>query len=859
MAQLSMKKATVFVLFASLAHWLAIHVTHVNAISEPLQQCSCTGDLFLPRGSPQLQTEIVITALFSFEGCNNPQASGSVATYHLIPAAVLAVEEINNSSDILNNFHVSLDIRDTQCDSALVIYQLMQSVQDRAAMNATPPANSLNLAILGPGCTEVSQAIAGLAGRRLNMSEVSYGYNSPLLANRTGFPSFFQTVRSIDLTTISARRLLSHLNWTNNVGVICETSSIYRQDREKFILTVDGNFTFRNGGTNSTMVCIKRLTQIPEFDTRADQPLIREFMTGVVDDKIRVIVAIVSERIASLLLCMTRNVTIPSDGFLFVFVGSLSEDWWRDDRYCKLEAREVESVIIVSSEPVVLDSSVILPSGKTINDFKRDYSSRLSSWCPTTSEPISPDPLAAATYDAVWSIAYALDDNLDLLTVNNTDNYQYNPVIYKAVKMSLHSTDFNGATGQVQFSKKGQRIGVDIILQMQNGTRVPVGKFKPNSEEFIGVNTCLEGEICLDGQFRWFGMTNETPSDMPRIIPKAVPLYVLIISMVFTVTGMIFACSMWCFNWRYGKHKILLASSQKLNYVIIAGTFFAYLTVVILSILESPLGLLMSDVLFKAICIIRIWILPLAFTMSYGTMLARAWRIYRIFNDPWVTNRPLRDYHLIMIVVALGMADLLYLIPWTIIDPYRRTELLDDINYAEYSRCSSLSCSSDNVIVWLGILSLYKFLVMLAGVLIISLVRKNVNKKKYFNDATSLATALYVTALSFFIGVPIQLIFTFQRRITISYIAAATWVNIASSGTLIGVFMPKVYAICVKHDKGKKYKTEKSIFYLQHPEVSRPIEDRSDSVASLSGIHSINQTIVCDITETDIGNITGTK
>lgn len=827
-------------------YWFTSVSVEADSTSNVLQQCGCKGDLALLGGrTPRRtgETEIVLTAFFSFKDCNNTREAGSTTTYHLIPAALLAVEEINNSSGVLEKFHLTLDIRDTQCDPALGNYQLIQSIRDNVV---DPPANSFNLAILGAGCSAVTQAIAGVARRGLNIPQVSYGYNLPVLANRRErFPSFFQTARSIDLTTISALRLLSHLGWTNNIGVIYETSDVFNLVIERFVRlssSTPNSVEFING---ETVIPITRFARVTIDSERTDQEIIRAFMNGIVHDEIRVIVGFVTERIASLLMCMTRNVTVPSDGFLFVFIGSLNEMWWRDDEFCQLESKEVESVIIVSGESVVVNLSTPLPSrnGKTIRDFKVDYSSHLSSWCPLRYS--SPDPLAAATYDAVWSIAKALDDNSDLLSVNSTDDYLYSLIIYEAVLTSLYATNFTGVSGQIQFNEKGERLGMDVVLQVQNGTLTLAGKFKPDHNEIVADN------------FQWFGVMTDPPSDTPTIIGKSVTPLILIVSMIFTLTGMVFAFCMCCFNWRYAKHKIIVASSQKLNYVIIVGTFFAYATIVILAILESPLGRAMSDELFKTVCVVRIWILPLSFTLSYGTMLAKAWRIYRIFNDPWISKRPLKDYHLMLIVIGLGLVDIMYLIPWTVIDPYRRFPSLGETNYRDFSRCSFFSCSSEMLLLWLGILTAYKVMVMLTGVVIISLVQKNVKQKKYFNDSKSLAGALYTTALSFILGVFLQLLFTFQQEIVVAYVASATWVNISSSGTLISVFIPKLYKICIKHEKGKKYNTAQSIFYFQHPEVSRPI---GDSVGSLSvgSLTNMNQTVTCDITEEDIATITGT-
>lgn len=831
-------KTVTFVSFVlSITNWLFVQAVLLDTVSDSLQKCGCTDDVFLPRTYPQTRSEIVLTAFFSFKDCNSTRVPEATATYHLIPAALLALDELNNSSSVLSNFHVSLDIRDTQCDGPLGIYQLIDSY-------VNSPNTSLNLAILGPGCSAVSQAVAGVAGRWLNIPQVSYGYNSPTLAsNRDKYPSLFQTMRFIDLTmSMSTFRLLSHLNWTHNIGMIYETSEMYARVIETFVRSSSNStsgFEFRNGDTVIPISRFAQVTQGPRSKLTG-QAMVRAFMNGIVQDKIRVIVGFVSEKIGVLILCMARNVTVPSDGFLFVFVGPLSDEWWKDDTFCQLNSEDVESVLIVSGESIVTNSSTVLTSGRTIRDFKLDYSTRLSTWCSFVYDSL--DPLAAATYDAVWSIAKALDNVTNQLDFS--ENYQYNFTIYEALLRSLYATDFSGASGQVQFNQKGERVGIDYVLQIQNGSLEIVGKFKPGNE-------FIEGE-----KFQWFGSLTDVPSDLPSLVNESVPLHILIISAIFTSAGMVYACSMWCFNWKYAKHKILLASSQKLNYIIIVGTFLAYGTIIILTILESPVGQIMSAELFKTICTIRIWILPLSFTLSYGTMFARAWRIYRIFNDPWLSKRPLRDHHLMMIVMGLGLVDLLYLIPWTIIDPYRRFLSVGETNFSKFSRSSFVSCSSDNLLVWLGILTMYKVLVMLAGVVVITLVRKSVRENKHFNDTKSLAAALYITASSFVVGVLLQLLFLFQVQITLTYIAAAVWVNVASSGTLTSVFMPKLYAICIKHDRGRNCKTEKSVFYLQHPEVPRPIGERSDSLGSLSGLNTVDQTVVCDITETEI---TGTE
>jgi len=96
--------------------------------------------------------------------------------------------------------------------------------------------------------------------------------------------------------------------------------------------------------------------------------------------------------------------------------------------------------------------------------------------------------------------------------------------------------------------------------------------------------------------------------------------------------------------------------------------------------------------------------------------------------------------------------------------------------------------------VWLAILAVYKILIILGGILIIGLVRREVTARKIYDDSRSVATALYITSAAFFIGI----LFSLSNQVVLIYIASTTWVNISSSTTLICVFMPKFYRIIIK-------------------------------------------------------------
>ena len=816
---------------------------------------TCDGELYAlkvsnstagarPSNNTKTPSELILTSYFSFRSEVSPGVLYPTSTFHLIPAALQALDEINNSTEVLRDFHLVLDIRDSQCDPILGRESLLRAVIDRA------DSDSPTVGLVGPGCSEVSEAIAGVYDR-LNIPQVSYGQNSPRLSLRTRYPSFFQMTHSLEQTSETVVGVLGHFDWTERFALIHEDTQDYTLITQN-LLAVDsnGNLVLESDQLNIQAVVTEFFKLTRQSDLRTQ---LESFMENVRAQEIRVVVGMFPELIAARLVCVAHqnNQTRPGeDGFVFVFSGVFSNQWWtRDNGFCNLTIEDVESIVIVTSVAKTPDLSAEIPSRQSAHDFKMKYLSRLREWCPNYDvNSFEIDPLAGATYDAVWSLAYALNYSEDILSqINSTTQTDLLVRLHNQSTMKLYDTDFSGASGPVRFNDVGVRIGVDAVLQVQTGVFVLVGYYNYSSITLETVNKST---------LMW--RSNSTPGDEPQVKEESVPLTILIISFIFTIAGVIFGICMIVFNWRYRKHKILIATSQRLNYIIITGVFFGYLSVVILTILESPLGLIMSKETFKALCLIRIWMLPLAFTFTYGTLFARAWRIYRIFNNPWVANRPLRDYHLLLMVLVVAAGDLLYLIPWTIVDPFRQSST-STIDYDAFTNCVYVSCSSTYHIAWLAVLAIYKITVMIAGLLIINKVRQHVVQKKIFDDSKSLAAALYVSAIAFVVGTVVALFFLLTLRIVLAYVASAIWVNASSSGTLICIFLPKYYQIVLKKQKGRKYHTTKSLFFVTHPEVDHSGTSTPMPLRKKINDNSINETVDFEISHIDIDNIRGTE
>ncbi len=771
----------------------AQHLLLQSPVKVP-EQCECRKGMLstLTPAPGQMPTEITITGLFSFDTYNFTCGvhKSNISSY-MLPAALIALDEINNSSEILSGYHLKLDVRDSRCDPIHAITELSDSLS--GGLNRFIQPQDFNLGILGPNCPEVTKAVAGVVSRSVRLPVISYGFNSPALKEGED-STLFNTVRSLLQTMQSAIGVLEYFGWTKNIAFMSENSDdIFLTTVENVIKIVD---------VQNSKILTDGVSRIPvtvfEVIAGNDNRLVQMFIDKVRQNNIRVIVGLLSQKNAAQVICTAKNGTIPGDGFVYVFVGTYSKNWWKiETDHCLLTSDDVQSAIILSGMTVDPDFVGILETDNTLNDFVDEFSLRLKRWC--NEPPTEIITIAASVYDSVWSMALALNESRDEIELAVSHGLHYDPDTLSAIVRSLSSTNFNGLTGRVGFSN-GKRDGADAIQQIQNGSEVLVGWY-------------IDDKVVLTQDLVWNGNGNVSLSDTPTVIYTNVAPYFLIIVSVFVFAGMVFGLFLWIFNAYHSRHRILLATSQKLNYIIILGLFFGLFSVVILTFLDSPLGLIMSNDLFKALCIIRIWMLPLSFTFSFGVLFVRAWRIYRVFNNPWKRKRPYKDYHLMLFVIGVAAGDVLILLPWTVIDPYRRFNITSGIDYESYSESISFSCSSTSSLIWLAILSTYKIAIILAGIVIIILVRKEVKERKIFDDTRSLAGAAYLSAGAFIIGLSLTLLFLISDRVTLSYLVSATWVNIATTGTLMVIFLPKIYRITIKKDSGTQYRRARRLYY----------------------------------------------
>ena len=92
-------------------------------------------------------------------------------------------------------------------------------------------------------------------------------------------------------------------------------------------------------------------------------------------------------------------------------------------------------------------------------------------------------------------------------------------------------------------------------------------------------------------------------------------------------------------------------SSPNMNNLIIIGCILTYISVILLG-LDSNLT---SEAAFPYICTARAWILMSGFTLSFGSMFSKTWRVHSIFTNVQLNKkvkikRCALQYHYVCII-----------------------------------------------------------------------------------------------------------------------------------------------------------------------------------------------------------------
>jgi len=266
--------------------------------------------------------------------------------------------------------------------------------------------------------------------------------------------------------------------------------------------------------------------------------------------------------------------------------------------------------------------------------------------------------------------------------------------------------------------------------------------------------------------------------------------------------GIITAIGLLVFNTFYRDQQLIKLSQPTGNSIMLVGIVLLLSSVILLGMDGDSVPV---DY-FPVVCQLRAWLLCLGFTLAFGAMFSKVWRVHRQSTKSKEEAKKIKEEpknskkNVDWILVALLFVDVLVLFIWFIVDPlYRRLENFQlesplDTKEDIKIRPSLEHCDSCHQNIWLGVIFGYKGLLLIFGLFLAYETRSM--KARCINDSRYVGMAIYNVVVLCLITAPVSLVISSQADASFAFVTAALVFCCFLSMALI--FLPKVVEV-IRH------------------------------------------------------------
>ena len=711
----------------------------------------------------------------------SPSWSGGPA---VTAAARLARDHINNRTDILPDYRLELMEDDSGCrvfSKTLVAF-------------AKYIANEINLAgIIGPGCSDAAGFMAPvLAKPRLSVIQIAPSATSPALVN----PAYSTTYR---ITSSSLRyvetfmELIQHNCWMR-------IASFYDGERDIF------QITFRKFKRTINITFLINCSRLPMSPTLAfESPIYEKFypISELRLNQVRIIFVFASSLRTKQLMCLAykKNMVYPNYQWIFhdrTLHGFLDEVKVTSDgtNYtCSIED------MIEATKGIILNNYILqamdenkstFPVNVSYNGFITEYETYykqiLKELAITTADVSKSGPKWATTYyDAMWAFAIALDKSMPDLDEKGLSLSDYTlgreDITEIVIEKLNNEVDFHGVTGQVKF--ESARDSPTVI----NITSVACSNNNCNKTQDILVGI-------FDGSYLNITTTERTFIN-DSFEERSIKVPMMIGSLILAVTALILIViiSLQLVITFYHNFKPIKATSPNLSHLIFSG---CYLTLMSVIAFVSKDTFDLDSVIYGIFCNLSTTSISFGFTLVFGTICVKIWRVYRIFRH-FRTDRAggaISDTSLILFVIFLLFLDVLLTSSWILFDPWLRSTTDKFVGTSIEIRSS---CSCHHLVKWLTVLIAYKGLVTLI-LLFLAILNRRIQRKD-FKHTKNVSMFVYTVVLLAGIVLPLFVILS-KIELTLSFIVMSIFLLATVCCCIAFIFLPPVIPLIKLKTKG---------------------------------------------------------
>ena len=694
----------------------------------------------------------------------------------LLPAARVAVKEINSNPDLLAGYNIQLIERSHDACSESVISQGVSNFIHNALQTESNNTNAI--AVLGVACSAVAAILSPIAGRKeVSLLQLAIA-NSHALRNQSTYPHLWRFLSSSEALVSSAVELLKKLNW-RKVGLI------YGGNRIVFNTLAD---SFRE------KVRFNNYTLLVDHEIDSTSGFVSEALDLIQNSGVRIIFAptAIPELIQILCQASKRNMVWP--GYVWIFPSRSLNELDANSDSCDskdLLHSAINNVMLINFELENRNSSATLVSGHTYEEYKEEYdresdnllkeekfSNLLKHFNYTTD-----NPYANLMYNEVWALALALNKSLQDLKSRGFHLFDYeynNSEITSIIESHLKDVSFSGTLGTVTFDK-----------HREVTTRVGIYQIRNNQEE-IEIAVIKNDSVKLLNIF-----TEVIPSDN---FEKKYNLLHLWLAVFIYLQGTIltmFVSIMLCLFWVLRKQPEVKATSPLLSVNIFVGCYFLIIASVLLP--TRQFVLFHNSSIFVTLCYLSELFANTGINLITGTVLMRVIRIYRIFTNIPQMGRFWRNKPLFAIVIVIAFIPNIV----TFIEILSGTtkEYKEDEKYILDQNppivIITITCFSEYVKVYNSITTGYTIFLLLL-LLVFALLTRNI-KKEHFKDTKKVTSFIFTFTLFGTILIPVSYILKSQGKENSAVVVIVYVYHLVILLTQLFLIAPKVIPTCYYH------------------------------------------------------------
>ncbi|XP_076297713.1 gamma-aminobutyric acid type B receptor subunit 3 isoform X2 [Lasioglossum baleicum] len=698
---------------------------------------------------------VTILGLFEMTRGADPRPEGPSE----LQAARMAVEHVN-AKNVLSRFRLRLVDNDTKCDPGVAVDRFFHALY-------SAKKNDLIPLLLGTACSEVTETLAKIVSY-WNVIQVSFGSTAPALSDTTEFPMFLRTVAP-DSSHNSARiAFIKHFGW-DSVTALSQTGDMYSLAVNDLVTELE----------QANITCTATIT-FAENDYKEQLRTLKELDT-------RIIIGSFSTKLAIQIFCEAWKLGMHGGDYAWILPGDTIDlsailgDWWQtapeECTHSQL-SQALNGLITVKSHGSAIGNE-ISPSGLTSSKFTAELARR----------GVTVSKFAAQTYDAVWAMAKGLEKTEALLNKENASIAQYT---HKRKDIATRLLDqmrllrFIGVSGPVSFDG-ADRVGITSFFQMYDHVVRRIAVFRPEDGKLI-----MNCPGCATT--KWPGGQPPAARRVFRLrVVTVAPAAFLVVTCIASV-GVTLALAFLAFNLHFRRHKSIKLSSPRLNNMAAVGCGLVYGAVILLGLDHATLP--DSDDYYPAVCTARVYLLSAGFSLAFGSMFTKTYRVHRIFTKSRsgvVKDKLLQDTRLISLICVLLLIDGLVVTLWVTFDPMQRhlRNLTLEINPQDRGVVYQPQvevCHSQHTNSWLGALYVYKGLLLIVGVYMAWETRHV--KIPALNDSQYIGMSVYFVVITS--GIVVVLANLMSDRATLAFVTITALILASTTATLALLFLPQL-------------------------------------------------------------------